>query len=162
MAPNVSLEDGTVSNLKMNDKRQYLPLNVGLNISDRTSLAQLAQQIGISKTELAREAIRWYIARYDEIKGQSREGEMAQAMRYATDQLVKAINAGVDRICRMLARQGRAIGTLYELSWMSLPDDENARKAFESALTKAKSRMAKHVEKDERELAERMKTVVNS
>lgn len=146
----------------MKVKRQYLDLNVGLNASDRKSLAELAQQIGTTKTELAREAIRWYIARYDEIKGQSREGEIAQAMRYATDQVVKAINLGVDRLCKMLARQGRAIGTLYELSWMSLPDDDDARDAFHTAAEKAKQRMAKHVENDERELAERMRTVVNS
>ncbi len=83
-------------------------------------------------------------------------------MRYATEQIVKAINGGVDRICKMLARQGRAIGTLYELSWMSLPDDEDARKAFEAAATKAKQKMARHVENDEKEFAERLKKVVNS
>ena len=137
-------------------------MSVGLNEKDRASLLRLAREKGVTRSELAREAIRWYIANYEEIQGKARDGEIAGAMRYATDQLVKAINGGIDRICKMLARQGRAIGTLYELSWMSLPDDENARKAFEAAATKAKQKMARHVENDEREFAERLKKVVNN
>jgi hypothetical protein len=62
----------------------------------------------------------------------------------------------------MLARQGAAVGTLYELSWMALPDDENARKAFEAANTIAKQKMRKHVERDENELAQSFKKVVTS
>lgn len=146
----------------MRMKKQYQDMSVGLNERDRARLIQLAREKGVTKTEFAREAIRWYIGNYEEIKGQTRDGEIAAAMRYATEQIVKAINGGVDRICKMLARQGRAIGTLYELSWMSLPDDEDARKAFEAAATKAKQKMARHVENDEKEFAERLKKVVNS
>jgi TRAP-type C4-dicarboxylate transport system substrate-binding protein len=83
-------------------------------------------------------------------------------MRYATDQHVKAINSGVERVCKMLARQGAAIGTLYELSWMALPDDENARAAFEAASNTAKQKMRKHVERDEAEISDKMKKVVTS
>lgn len=43
---------------------------------------------------------------------------------------------------------------------MSLPDDDNARAAFDIAVQSAKQKMAKHVEKDEQELADRMKKVV--
>lgn len=146
----------------MRTKKQYHDMSVGLNEKDRAGLIRLAREKGVTKSELAREAIRWYIGNYDEIQGRTRDGEIAAAIRYATDQLVKAINGGIDRICKMLARQGRAIGTLYELSWMSLPDDENARKAFEAAATRAKQKMARHVENDEKEFAERLKKVVNN
>lgn len=146
----------------MRMKKQYQDMSVGLNERDRARLTQLSREKGVTKSELAREAIRWYIANYEEIKGQTRDGEIAAAMRYATEQIVKAINGGIDRICKMLARQGRAIGTLYELSWMSLPDDEDARKAFEAAATRAKQKMARHVENDEKEFAERLKKVVNN
>lgn len=146
----------------MRMKKQYQDMSVGLNEKDRAGLIRLARETGMTKSELAREAIRWYIGNYDEIKGRTRDGEIAAAMRYATDHLVKAINGGIDRICKMLARQGRAIGTLYELSWMSLPDDENARKAFEAAATRAKQKMARHVENDEKEFAERLKRLVNN
>jgi hypothetical protein len=62
----------------------------------------------------------------------------------------------------MLSRQGAAIGTLYELSWMALPDDENARKAFEAASNIAKQKIRKRIELDEAELVERIKKVVTS
>jgi len=137
-------------------------MSVGLNETDRNKLIQLAKQKGVTKSEFAREAIRWYINNYETAQGQARDGEIATGIRYATDQLVKAINGGIDRICKMLARQGRAVGTLYELAWMSLPDDENARKAFELAVARAKEKMAKHVENDEKEFAERLKKVVNN
>ncbi|OQR26392.1 hypothetical protein BWR15_30820, partial [Pseudomonas sp. T] len=108
-----------------------------------------------TKTEVAREAIRFYLDNYENIKNQSRDHEIAEAIKYATDEIVKAINKGVERICKMLSRQGVAIGTLYELSWMALPDDENAKRAFEAASNTAKQKMRRRVELDEAELAER-------
>jgi len=146
----------------MRMKKQYQDVSVGLNAIDRAKLLDRSKQKGVTKTELARDAIRWYLSHYDQIHGQTLESETAQALRQGADQLAKAINGGIDRICKMLARQGRAIGTLYELTWMSLPDDENARKAFEAAVTIAKQKMARHVDNDEREFAERLKRVVNS
>lgn len=146
----------------MAKRNQYQDISVGLNEKDRLRIAELAGLQGRTKTEVAREAIRWYMDNYENIKNQSRESETAQAIRYATDQLVKAINNGVDRICKMLSRQGAAIGTLYELSWMALPDDENARKAFEAAATTAKQKIRRRTELDEAELVERQKKVITS
>ena len=146
----------------MPKKSQYQDMSVGLNQKDRVKLAELAGLEGRTKVELAREAIRFYLENYQQIKSQSRDGEIAQAIKYATDELVKAINKGVDRICKMLSRQGVAIGTLYELSWMALPDDENARKAFEAASNTAKQKIRRRVELDEAELVERQKKVVSS
>jgi len=143
-------------------KTIYHQIYVGLAAEDRERLTQKAKAKNLAPTEVAREAIRWYLDNHEQLGEKGKEAEVSQAIRYATDGLIKAINSGVDRICKMLARQGRAIGTLYELSWMSLPDDENARKAFEEAATKAKQRMARHVENDEREIAETMKKVVNN
>ncbi|HZT34347.1 MAG TPA: hypothetical protein VFA15_00395, partial [Nitrososphaera sp.] len=114
-----------------------------------------------TKTEVAREAIRWYMDNYEQVKNQSRDAEIAQAIRYATDQIVKAINSGVERICRMLARQGAMVGTLYEFSYMVLPDDPAAVAVFEAAQAKAKQNQRKHVERDEAELAEAMKKVIS-
>jgi hypothetical protein len=143
-------------------KKQYQGFYIGLGAADRVRLSQLAQEKKTTRTEIARDAIHWYLAHHEQFAGRTQESELAQSVRYLTDQLVKASNGGTDRICKMLARQGRAIATLYELSWMSLPDDETARKAFHVAAQKAKQRIAKHVENDERELAERMRNVVNS
>ncbi len=141
-------------------KNQYQDVSVGLNEKDRLKLAELAGLQHRTKTEVAREAIRFYLNNYENIKNQSRDHEIAEAIKYATNQLLKAINNGVDRICKMLARQGVAIGTLYELSWMALPDDEDARRIFESATNKAKDKMRKRLELDEAEIAERNKKIV--
>src|SRR5581483_972411 len=100
----------------MATKKQYQETSVGLNEKDRVRLAELSRLQGRTKTEVAREAIRWYMDNYEQVKNQSRDAEIAQAIRYATDQIVKAINSGVERICRMLARQGAMVGTLYEFS----------------------------------------------
>ncbi len=146
----------------MSKKRPDPKVETRLSPTDMNRLNSFSVASKRSKADLAREAIRWYLDNNEKIGGKAREAEVSQAIRYATDGLIKAVNSGVDRICKMLARQGRAIGTLYELSWMSLPDDENARLAFEAAATRAKQRMARHVENDEREIAETMKKVVNS
>ena len=130
--------------------------------ADMDRFNTIAAALKRSRSDFAREAIRWYINHHEQIRGQEPESQTAQSLTQAANQLAKAINGGIDRICKMLARQGRAIGTLYELTWMSLPDDENARKAFEAAVTIAKQKMARHVDNDEREFAERLKRVVNS
>lgn len=93
-------------------KNQYQDISVGLNEKDRLKLAELAGLQSRTKTEIAREAIRFYLNNYENIKNQSRDHEIAEAIKYATNQLLKAISSGVDRICKMLARQGAAIGTL--------------------------------------------------
>lgn len=142
--------------------KKYQDMTVGLNEKDRLKMAELARLQGRTKTEVAREAIRWYLDNYENIKNQSRDHEIAEAIKYATNELIKAINSGVDRICKMLSRQGAAIGTLYELSWMALPDDENARKAFEAASNIAKQKIRKRIELDEAELVEKIKKVVQS
>ena len=128
--------------------------------TDIKRLDEAAKEVGQTRAELSRQAILWYLDNLENLDNNKREAEVSQAMRYATDQHVKAINSGVDRICKMLARQGRAVGTLYELAWMALPDDDNARAAFDDAVKIAKQKMAKHVELDEQEQAEKMKMVV--
>ena len=143
-------------------RNQYQDISVGLNEKDRKKIAEMAGLQSRTKTEVAREAIRFYLDNYENIKNQSRDHEIAEAIKYATDEIVKAINKGVDRICKMLSRQGVAIGTLYELSWMALPDDENARKAFEAASNTAKQKVRRRVELDESELVERQKKVITS
>ena len=133
-----------------------------LTIADMKRLDDAAKAAGKTRADFSRQALLWFLDNQDKLTVDDREAEVAQAIRYATDQHIKATNQGVDRICKMLARQGAAIGTLYELSWMALPDDENARAAFEAASNTAKQKMRKHVERDEADLATRTKKVITS
>lgn len=142
-------------------KRVYSPkVETRLTRADITRLDEAAKTAKKTRSDFVRQALLWYLDNQEKLEHDERETEVAKAMRYATDQHVKVINSGVERICKMLARQGAAIGTLYELSWMALPDDENARMAFEAASNTAKQKMRKHVDKDEAELSEKMKKVV--
>ena len=139
----------------MGTKRQFNNLKVGLTVSDRARLNELAKEQKRTNSEIARDAVRWYLDNQEKISQNERESEVAKAIKYATDQIVRAITNGVDRMCKMLARQGIAIGTLYEITWMSLPD-ETAKKAFEQAITQAKQKMRKHAERDEQAIAAAM------
>ena len=144
-------------------KRVFNPrVETRLTRPDITRLDEAAKTDGKSRSDFVRHALLWYLDNQEKLEHDKRETEVAQAMRYATDQHVKAINSGVDRVCKMLSRQGSAIGTLYELSWMALPDDENARAAFEAASNTAKQKMRKQVDKDADELASSFKKVVTS
>ncbi len=142
-------------------KRVFSPkVETRLTRADITRLDKAAKAEEKSRSDFVRQALLWYLDNQEKLEHDERETEVAKAMRYATDQHVKAINNGVERICKMLARQGTAIGTLYELSLMALPDDENAKMAFEAAANTAKQKMRRHVEKDESELAASFKKVV--
>ncbi len=142
-------------------KRVFSPkVETRLTRADINRLDKAAKAEEKSRSDFVRQALLWYLDNQEKLEHDERETEVAKAMRYATDQHIKAINNGVERICKMLARQGTAIGTLYELSWMALPDDENAKMAFEAAANTAKQKMRRHVEKDENELAASFKKVV--
>lgn len=142
-------------------KRVFNPtVETRLTRTDIKRLDDGAKIAGKSRADFMRQILLWYLDNQEKVDLDNRETEVSQAIRYATEQHVRSINSGVDRICKMLARQGAAIGTLYELSWMALPDDENARKAFQAAANTAKQKMRKHVEADENALAEKMKAVV--
>lgn len=141
--------------------KRYQDISVGLNETDRRRVAELAKLQGRSKTEVAREAIRWYMDNHEQVKNQSRDHEIAQAIRYATDQTVKAILSATNRICGMLARQGAEIGTLYELTWRACGTQE-AKEQFRAAANTAKQNQRARLEKDEQAIVERTKKVVAS
>ena len=110
----------------------------------------LAQAEEKTKSEFLREALLWYLEHKEEIANKPRETETVLAIKEMTN-----------RVCAMLARQGTAIGTLYELTWMGLPD-ELAKSQFEAAVSTAKQKMRTRMDKDERALAEKLGEIVRS
>lgn len=135
-----------------------------LSLADRKRLENLAKAAGKTQSDYAREALIWYMDNQDKLTMDDREAEVAQAIRYATDQHIKATRQGADRICKMLARQSVAIGTVYELMYHSavLDPDVDGEKVFNAAVNLAKSKIRKSVERDEAELAEGMKRVAGA
>ncbi|MBZ0187959.1 MAG: ribbon-helix-helix protein, CopG family [Candidatus Obscuribacterales bacterium] len=131
-------------------KRAYNPrVETRLAKADFQRLDELANLEGVSKSQVVRDAVLWYLEHKDEARAKPREAEIARAIGEMTN-----------RVCAMLARQGATIGTLYELTWRGLPDNEEARKSFQSAVNAAKQRMRGQLDKDEKDLAEKMKDVV--
>lgn len=132
--------------------RKYTPLNVNLSSDDHRRLAAMAKELSgeheRTKTDVAREAIRWYLDHYEKIKEDDRQAEVT-----------KALNAMTNRICGMLARQGAEIGTLYELAWQNHVENKIEAR-FTSAANTVKANMRKRLTEDERRIAESMKKVV--
>lgn len=131
-------------------KRVFNPrVETRLAKADFKRLDELANLEGVSKSQVVRDAVLHYLDLQDEERAKPREAEIA-----------RAINEMTNRVCGMLARQGATIGTLYELTWMNLPDNEEARKTFHSAVNRAKQKMRKKLDDDEKSTAEKIKDVV--
>jgi len=98
-----------------------------LNQSDVNRLDEAAKTTGKNRSKMARQALLWFLDNQDNMKNDERETEVAQAMRYATGQHVKAIKNSADRICKMLlAKQSTALGTLYSL-WLATKGGQKSR-----------------------------------
>ena len=131
-------------------KRVFNPrVETRLAKADFQRLDELANLEGVSKSQVVRDAVLHYLDLQDEERAKPREAEIA-----------RAINEMTNRVCGMLARQGAIVGTLYELTWMNLPDNEEAKKTFHSAVNKAKQKMRKRLDEDEKATAEKIKDVV--
>jgi predicted DNA-binding protein len=130
-------------------KKTYQNLYVGLVDRDQARLEALAKIDGKTKTELVREALLWYLDHRENEKFAERDSVYARAIKEMTN-----------RICGMLARQGTAIGVLYDVAYAGLPDEES-REAFREIVQKVKSRQRKHLDLDEQSLVAKMKDIVS-
>ncbi len=131
-------------------KKTYQNLYVGLVDKDQSRLEALAKIDGKTKTELVREAVAWYLEQRENQQNVERDSVYARAIKEMTN-----------RICGMLARQGTAIGVLYDLSWHSM-EDEKSRRAFDEIVKQVKSRNRKHLDADEKSLAAKMKGIATT
>lgn len=132
-------------------KRGFKPtLETKLTREDFNRIDAMAKAEGRTKSEIMREALLWYLDHKAELANKPRETETVQAIKEMTN-----------RVCAMLARQGGQVGTLYELTYMSLPNEE-AKKQFQAANSTAKQKMRTRLEKDEKDLAEKLGGIVRS
>ncbi len=116
-----------------------------LSANDHERLKQLLGETGATQSDAVREAIRFYLDNYETLKTKQRE-----------DRVVAAINSMANRVCAMLNRQGTDIGTLYELTYQTMPNKD----LFHACINKTKDRLRNRQTADERRMAERMKTVL--
>ena len=119
-----------------------------LSASDQERLANACKLQRRTRSEIARDAIITYLNRLDAAKENKNDSETARAIKSMTD-----------RICGMLARQGTQTGTLFELAWQNHAES-NQQERFIAATNLVKSNLRKRLEKDELEISQRMKGVV--
>ena len=132
-------------------KRAFRPtLETKLTREDFNRVDAMAKAEGRTKSEIMREALLWYLDHKAELANKPRDTETVLAIKEMTN-----------RVCAMLARQGGQVGTLYELTYMSLPNEE-AKKQFQAANSTAKQKMRTRLEKDEKDLAEKLGGIVRS
>lgn len=137
---------------KTAEKLQYKPrVETKLSREDFKRVDDLAKEDEVTKAEIVREAVLWYLAHRDELRNEPRDS-----------MITGSIEAMTNRVCAMLARQGRLIGTLFELTYANMSETKEGKASFEAALTSAKQKMARSVEKDERDLVEGMKRTVEA
>lgn len=131
-------------------KKTYQNLYVGLTSRDQERLGALAKIDGKTKTELGREALLWYLDQRENQQNADRDTVYARAIKEMTN-----------RVCGMLARQGTALGVLYDLAWHSL-EDEKSRQFFDEIVKEVKSKQRKRLDADEKALAEKMRGIVKA
>jgi predicted transcriptional regulator len=143
----ISLEVSAMAEAK---KRVFKPkLETKLAREDFRRVDELAKSEGKTKSEVLREAVLWYLANQEQIKNEPRETAIALEIKGMTN-----------RICAMLARQGRQIGTVYELTYNNMSRTKEGKGAFETAANTAKQKMARSVQADERDVVEAMKAAL--
>jgi len=119
-----------------------------LSAQDHQRLISLTKTKRKTRSELVREAVRWYLDNHEQTKPTKNESELSKNIKNMTD-----------RICGMLARQGAQAGTLYELAWQNHVEN-HMQDRFIAASNLVKGKMRKRLEDDEKAIAERMNKVV--
>ena len=119
-----------------------------LSAQDHQRLLSLTKVKRKTRSEVVREAVRWYLDNHEQAKPSKNESELSKNIKNMTD-----------RICGMLARQGAQTGTLYELAWQNHVENK-IQDRFVAANNLVKSKMRKRLEDDEKAIAERMNKVV--
>ena len=134
---------------KAGGRRVFKPrVETKLSREDFRRVSDLAVLDEKTKSEVVRDAVLFYLKVREDQRNAPRETEIALAIKEMTN-----------RITAMLARQGDYIATIHEMTYQTLSDE--GRRIFEVAAHTAKQKMRRHLERDEREVAEKMRKVLN-
>lgn len=132
---------------KTAQRRVFKPkLETKVRREEFQKVSALAAMEGKTKSEVVRDAVLFYLAAKEDEAYRARESVLAEEMEAMTN-----------RICAMLARQGRQIGAVFEMTYSNMSRTAEGKAAFEAAVTTANQKMARSVQKDERDLVEAMK-----
>lgn len=101
-----------------------------LSGDEQMTFDAVARSKGLSRSELAREAIRYFLQRQDQLDNEVRDSKI--------DQRLKKME---DRLAGLMARTAIDVGVMYTLMWRNLPG--NREEQLTSAYTQAVNRLKK-------------------
>ncbi len=128
-------------------KRTFNPkVETKLTRQDFKRVDDLATVEGKTKSEVVREAVLFYLAHKDEKRNEPRDKVIAEA-----------IDGMANRLCAMLARQGRQVGTIHELLYLEMSATKEGKASFDAAAATANQKHARSVTREERPVIEEMK-----
>jgi hypothetical protein len=121
------------------EKRRYTSQQVGLAVSDRRALAQLAAQSGKKNSEIARDAIRWYLENHENLVETDRDHRLTRVIYNCTDRVCGLIMKCTNRICSLQVRNLIDANMSFMLLYRLLPAkeaDDIAKKMYRMAVTR--------------------------
>ncbi len=118
-----------------------------LSEDDFVRFEQLCRLEDKTKTELAREAIRYYM--------DHRENALLTDRESAVEQRIKKME---DRIAKLIVKVGLDVGTLHQLFW-SRSDEDGRDELFTECYISAIRRLKNKLSSQEQELVDKAKNV---
>jgi len=118
-----------------------------LSEADFIRFEQLCRLENKTKTQLAREAIRFYM--------DNRENEILDQRESAVEKRIKKME---DRIAKLIVKVGLDVGTLHQLFW-SRADSDGRDELFTKCYISAVKRLQNKLNKQEDELADKAKRI---
>jgi predicted DNA-binding protein len=108
----------------MSAPKKFMPQQVALAEADRVGLSRLAAEQGKAKSELARDAIRWYLQNHETVEKTERDDKLAKVMLKCTDRIIGVIANSTNRICSLLVRNAIDTNITMMLFYRMLPEDK--------------------------------------
>ena len=136
--------------VKMPPRKKFQSRSVALAEQDRIAVAQLANELGKTQGEIARDAIRWYVENYKTTSEIYRVGE----------QIVNVILRSTDKICKLLLRCTIDSNITMMLFYRMLPEAE-ADQIMLKMRRMAVSRIARKIAVDDAYCAELIQNEIN-
>jgi uncharacterized protein YutE (UPF0331/DUF86 family) len=137
---------------KMPPSKKYQSIAVALTEADRTSFAKLANALGKTKGEVARDAIRWYMDNHHLISKSERDDRVSTEIAKSTNLIVGIIKISTNRICSLLVRAIIDLNMIMMMLFRMLPP-EQADQIMEKMHRMAVSRVVRKATPDELNIA---------
>ncbi len=144
----------------MPPRKKFQSRSVALAEQDRIAVAQLANELGKTQGEIARDAIRWYVENYKTTSESNREDNLVRAIYRVGEQIVNVILRSTDKICKLLLRCTIDSNITMMLFYRMLPEAE-ADQIMLKMRRMAVSRIARKIAVDDAYCAELIQNEIN-